>query len=185
MTNQMFDDYKLQYQQMHSKGNFAGNSLKLSYVPKIKLLVEKTGSKTVLDFGCGKASSYKGDNPINLQFGISSENMAFYDIGVREYEVLPKNTFDGVISTDVLEHVPEELVEDAIETIFLKSSKFVFLVIHCGLAVKVLPNGQNAHVTIKPPAWWNNKLKKHFTKDKIVHTSYSIPADPKYNILGL
>lgn len=185
MTNQIFDEYKAQYQEMHSKGNFPGNSLKLSYAPKIKLLVEKTRSKTVLDFGCGKASSYKGDSPINLQFGISSENMRFYDIGVKEYEVLPSGIFDGVISTDVLEHIPEELVDDALETIFAKSSKFVFLVIHCGLAVKVLPNGQNAHVTIKPPDWWNKKLTKHFTKNKLVHTSYSIPSDPKYNILGL
>ena len=170
---------------MHDKGNFTGSSLKYSYAPSIKALVEKTNSKTVLDFGCGKAQAYKSDNPINNHFGIKLENMSFYDIGVEEYQVLPEKMFDGLISTDVLEHVPEELIDSTLETMFSKCSKFAFLVIHCGLAVKVLPNGQNAHVTIKPPSWWNNKLSRHYNSSRLVHVQYQIPKDPKYNILGL
>lgn len=185
MTSEIFDTYKDQYKAMHDKGHFPGNSLKFSYAPKIKLLVEKTNSKTVLDFGCGKASAYKTQNPINLHFGIASQNMGFYDIGVKEYEVLPEATFDGVVCTDVLEHVPEPLIDQTLDTIFSKSRHFIFFVIHCGLAMKTLPNGENAHITIKPPSWWNSKMLPRYTSNKIVHISYSIPKDPKYNILGL
>ena len=31
-----------------------------------------------------------------------------YDPGVEEYSIYPKNKHDGVICTDVLEHIPED-----------------------------------------------------------------------------
>lgn len=185
MNNELFEDYKKQYEAMHDKGHFPGKSLKSEYVEIIKSLVEKTYSKTALDFGCGKAKNYKTDPPINHFFGIKSENMKFYDIGFKEYEVLPEGQFDGIICTDVLEHVPEPLLDDTLEKIFTKSKKFVFLTVSCGLAMKSLPNGENAHVTVKKPEWWNNKFKKYYTSKKIVHVQYLVPKDPKYNILNL
>lgn len=183
--NEIVEEYKQHYKKLHEEGNFLGGSLKVEYAKILKIIVEKTKSKTVLDYGCGKASHYKGENPINKLFGIDSINISLYDIGVPEYENLPNGTFDGVICTDVLEHIPESLIPETLATIFEKSRKFVFLVIHCGLAVKKLPNGENAHVTIKSPEWWNEKLKIHYTADKIVHTKYLIPQEPKYNILKL
>lgn len=185
MNNELFDEYKSQYKLMHEAGNFAGGSFKEKYIGDLKVLVNMTKSKTILDFGCGKASAYKNDPPINKKFGIASENMSFYDIGVPEYEDLPEGIFDGVICTDVLEHVHEELLDDTIETIMSKSEKFVFLVISCGLAVKTLPNGENAHVTVKHPDWWNSKLKKYYDSKKIIHVKFVIPPDPKQNILKL
>lgn len=185
MTKEIFNKYKDQYKLMHGKRLFSGNSLKEDYIPLIKTLVNKTNSKTALDFGCGKARMYKGDSPINVAFGIASENMKFYDIGVEEYETLPEGEFDGIICTDVLEHVPEILLDDTLGTIFNKSKKFVFFTISCGLAAKTLPNGENAHVTVKDPSWWNQKLKPYYTSDKLVHIKFIIPKEPELNILKL
>jgi|688.fasta_scaffold13449_4 hypothetical protein len=185
MNNEIFEKYKDHYQKMHYSGNFQGGSFKFEYVDTLKLLVEKTKSKTILDFGCGKAMHYKKPEPINKMFGIENENVSFYDIGVKEYEVLPEGVFDGVISTDVLEHVPEEIIDETLETIFSKAKKFVFLVISCGLAKKKLPNGENAHVLVKSPEWWNNRCKKFYDTKRIVHIRYTIPTDPEFDILGL
>lgn len=180
-------DYKEYYKQLHADGHFKGGSLKFGYAPDIAAIVSATESKTILDFGCGKAGHYltKETTPIHERFKIQLENVSFYDPGVPEYEKLPEGTFDGVICTDVLEHIPESEIDEVIETIFSKARKFVFLVIHCGLAVKLLPNGENAHVTIRHPDWWNAKLRPYYTTDNIVHVKYEVPPDPEYNILNL
>lgn len=185
INNEIFNEYKEYNKTLHESGQFNGGSLKFEYTKNIKSIVNATKSVTVLDYGCGKAAHYKKEKPINELFDIASENMRFYDIGVPEYEVIPDGTFDGVICTDVLEHVPEDIIDDVIKQLFSKANKFVFLVIACGLAVKILPNGENAHVTVKPPEWWNSKLKKYFGAGRIVHIKYAIPKDPKYNILNL
>lgn len=185
INNEVFNEYKDYNKTLHERGNFHGGSLKFEYTKNIKSIVDATNSVTVLDYGCGKAMHYKKEKPINELFNIASKNMRFYDIGVPEYEVIPDGTFDGVICTDVLEHVPEDIIDDVIEQLFSKADKFVFLVISCGLAVKILPNGENAHVTVKHPEWWNSKLKQYYRANRIVHIKYTIPTDPKYNILNL
>jgi hypothetical protein len=111
--------------------------------------------------------------------------MSFYDPGVPEYETLPTGEFDGVICTDVLEHIPEGLLPETFETIFSKARHFVFLVIDCGLAVKKLPNGENAHCTVKLPSWWNSQLRSYYDAERIVHVRYTWPDDPALNILRL
>lgn len=185
MNTETFAEYADQYRKMHEKGAFSGGSLKFEYADSIRAIVDRTGSKTVLDFGCGKAIHYKKENPINERFNIESKNISFYDPGVPEYSVLPAGKFDGVICTDVLEHIPEGLLPETLETIFTKAEKFVFLVIDCGLAVKKLPNGENAHATVKLPAWWNTQLRPYYDVERIIHVRYTWPDDPALNILKL
>lgn len=185
MTEEIQARYIGYYKKMHERGAFAGGSLKYDYVDSIKGLVDRTRSRTLLDFGCGKAAHYHNDNPINEKFGIDRKNISFYDPAVPEYEKMPEGTFDGVICTDVLEHVPESFLAETIAAIFNRADRFVFLVVNCGLAVKKLPNGENAHVTVQTPAWWNRQFKPHYDTKRIVHLRYLIPEDPVLNILKL
>jgi hypothetical protein len=73
-----------------------------------------------------------------------------YDPGVPEYDTLPEGIFDGVYSTDVMEHIPKEQIPETFETIFEKAEKFVFLAICTQPAIAILPNGENAHCTVEP-----------------------------------
>ena len=50
---------------------------------------------------------------------------ALYDPGVEQFEKMPKGKFDGVYSTDVMEHIPEEELPESLEFIFSKADKFV------------------------------------------------------------
>ena len=103
---------------MHSKIDlykqlppYPGNSLTL-HLDNIKKLIETTKSKTALDYGCGKAQHYIKDR-IHLSWGL--DKMGLYDPAVLEWNSLPGDNFDCVISTDVLEHVPEQEINKTLE----------------------------------------------------------------------
>jgi len=171
-----------QYQQLHIEGEknlglapentFPGQSLP-PHAPAIKRLIDKTGAKTILDYGSGKGKQYQ-PLPLNVEgdtrqyLGIQEywgvDNITCYDPCYEPFNHLPTSQFDGVISTDVLEHCPEEDVEWIIDGLFSFSKLFVFGNIACYPAKKHLPNGENAHCTIQPGQWWVEYIKQSANK---------------------
>lgn len=132
--------YLEQYKQLHKLGKFGGGSLK-KHLPNIERLLKDTKSKSVLDYGCGKAKHHP-------------KGWVGYDPAVKDKDILPGGTFDAVICTDVLEHVPEEELNETLNNIFSKAEKLVYLSISTKPAKKNLPNGENCHVTVKDKDWW-------------------------------
>ena len=111
------------YKEMHDDGQeqegipadqmFAGHSL-VPLVRVIKQVVDRFTPRTLLDYGAGKGMVYRG--PVNIEgrayasiaefWGV--DDITCYDPGYEPFSVLPGEKFDGVICTDVLEHIPEE-----------------------------------------------------------------------------
>ena len=144
-----------QYREMHESPKvFCGFTTKF-VVRQVEELIFETGAKTILDYGSGKGLQYR-DRQVHLQWGGILPHC--YDPGVIEFSVKPTNRFDGVICCDVLEHIPEEDIPTTLKEIFEFAEKFVVLAIFTGPARKILPDGRNAHVTQKPPSWWNEKI---------------------------
>ena len=159
------------YRRLHAEGEvrlglsseetYPGVSL-LPHVSRIKQLIEHTGSRTLLDYGCGKGQQYDAvdlDLPgigriesIIDYWGIDEVNC--YDPCVPKFDRLSGEPADGVIATDVLEHCPEDDVPWIVAEIFSHARRFVFASIACYLAKTRLPNGENAHCTIRSPEWW-------------------------------
>lgn len=158
------------YQNMHDDGQeaegipadqmFAGHSL-VPLVQVIKQVVDRFGPRTLLDYGAGKGMLYgppitieDTEYPsVNAYWGV--EDVTCYDPGYEPFNELPKGRFDGVICTDVLEHIPEEDLPWILEELFAYARVFVFGNIANYPARKHLPNGENAHCTIKPRSWWD------------------------------
>lgn len=161
-----------QYRQMHIEGEkflnippeltFPGQSLP-PQAPRIKALIDRTGARTMLDYGAGKGTQYQPfgvQKPAGLEafpdiksyWGV--ERIMTYDPCFIPFSLLPEGKFDGVISTDVLEHCPEEDLPWIVSEIFSYATKFVFANVACFPAKKRLPNGENAHCTIKDVSWW-------------------------------
>tara|TARA_B100000287_G_scaffold156905_2_gene147991 strand:+ start:1060 stop:1614 length:555 start_codon:yes stop_codon:yes gene_type:complete len=158
----MSEKYIKLYKEYHHKyKNYgSGGALKF-YLKHIVDLVRDTKSKSLLDYGCGKAHSYLKYNH-HKHWGYIMP--ALYDPAIEQFSKLPDGPFDGVISLDVLEHIPEEEIPETIKNIFDRANKFVFLGIDTSPAQAVLSNGDNAHCTLKSRKWWVDMVKEHGTK---------------------
>ena len=170
-----------QYKEIHKQGLYNDDSLQKHDVGIIYGLVIGTKSETVLDYGAGTGIQYYKRHK-NRYFGIKDFNIPCYDPAVPEYDIIPNKTFDGVISTDVLEHIPENDLEEAISNIFSLAKKFVYISVFCGPADMILSNGENAHCTIKSPKWWKRKIKSLNTINLPLIITYRFKADGKKGI---
>jgi len=171
------------YKKLHVEGEktmglppentFPGQSL-IPQAPDIKRIISATKSKNIFDYGSGKGQQYE-PRPIvvkdeNAKYNSIPEfwgikDVTCYDPCYEPYNTLPKGKFDGVICTDVLEHCPEEDIDWVLDGLFSFAEKFVYANIASYPAQKILPNGENAHCTIKPLDWWVDKIdavSKHY-----------------------
>jgi hypothetical protein len=166
-----YRELALLYARMHAEGErrlgippeqtFPGQSL-LPHVRRIKRLVDATEARTVLDYGAGKGLQYR-PQPIIIDGRKVSDGVAeywdidevrCYDPGYQPHSDLPSGKFDGVVCTDVLEHCPEEDLAWIVDEIFSYATRFVYLNVACFPARKTLPTGENAHITVREPEWW-------------------------------
>ena len=147
-----------------AEGTFSGGSL-VEHVPAIGALVRRTDARSVLDYGCGKATAYDGPLPeadgrtIRDYWGV--EEVRLYDPGVERYSTYPEGeAFDGVVCTDVLEHIPPDDVDWALDELFGHARCFVFANVAAYPAYKTLADGSNAHATIEGPDWWGPRIRR-------------------------
>jgi len=159
------------YRTMHAEGErfmnlpaertFPGFSLPAN-AERIKRLIDATGARNILDYGSGKGFQYDLRD-VRLADGQIVSSIAdywdvdythCYDPSFPPFSKLPQGKFDGVISTDVLEHCPEEDLLWIVGELFGYAERFVFATVACYPARKRLPTGENAHCTIRPARWW-------------------------------
>jgi hypothetical protein len=159
------------YSDLHTQGEkvlglspdetYPGISM-LPHAKRIKELIDKTGARTVLDYGCGKGYQY--DLPRVMIPGVGEcdgvidywdiDDVRCYDPCVARFSRLPEGKSDGVISTDVLEHCAEDDIPWIVAEMFSFANLFVFASVACYPAKTTLPNGENAHATVRPFEWW-------------------------------
>ena len=137
-----------QYEMMHAIGFFEGGSL-LEYKDAIRLFYNKIGGGSVLDYGCGKARGWN-EMKRELEYPL----LSLYDPGFEPYKNKPDTKSDLVICTDVLEHIPEDELPDLIREIASFANKGVFFGVSTRESKKPLPDGRNAHLTVRSVTWW-------------------------------
>jgi len=149
------------------KDVFHGASL-LRHLPTIRKLARAVHAKAMLDYGSGKGRYYDlpkvklpdGSVIPNLTEYLGLETVQCYDPAVPWFSELPLAAFDIVVSTDALEHCPEEDLPWIVDEMFGLSRRFVFANVASYPAVKTLPNGENAHATQNGAAWWRALLEQ-------------------------
>jgi hypothetical protein len=154
----LLEEYKVMHG--HSDRMFNGRSL-LKFVDIIKAYLEKNECQSVLDYGSGKGALYTEDfhtitkeinKPLPEYWDL--DLCVMYDPAYEEHSTLPDRKFDAVISTDVLEHIPEADLGWVLREMYSKAEKMVFLNVACFPALKKLKDGSNAHVSIFSTEEW-------------------------------
>ena len=179
---EVIEKYKLFHENGYKKDNIVtpGESTFLGYsltkwILKIKEIIKINKCDSLLDFGCGKGFLYKNKFKINDQEYRNLldcwklDDVYLYDPGVKEFSVYPVRKFDGLICTDVIEHIPENDILQFIDNLFKLSNKFIFVVIATIPATKFFDDGNNIHLCLKTKQEWEKIFLEFKTKYPLIN----------------
>lgn len=115
--------------------------------------------KTILDYGGGGSN---WDEP-NFEPTTGETAKKFFDVEkVTTFEparnLLEKKKSDCVVCMDVLEHIYIADIPNVVEELFSLTNNLLIINVACYKAAAILPNGENAHITIRPPLWWKGVI---------------------------
>jgi cyclopropane fatty-acyl-phospholipid synthase-like methyltransferase len=146
------DNLKQVYKNIHNVTPFG----KRSKFPKyLESFIESVNPKSVLDFGCGKGRLLE-----TIKERFPNIKVRGYDPANPDYENNIDDVFvDLLISSDVLEHVEPEYIDQTLDYLKTKS-KYIFHLIALSPAKLILPDGRNAHLIIESKEWWRDKFVK-------------------------
>jgi len=171
--------YQKRYRELHQQHpKWFSGALKSVSVQEITQLVKDTGAKTILDYGSGKGYQYLKAR-VHEAWGILP---TCYDPGVVQLQDPPAEgtKFDGVICTDVMEHISQTDIDELLKNLFGYIGKrgFAYFAICCRPARKEFPDGVNVHLTVMSPRWWNQKLSQYKRDGLIIRADYEVKDDP-------
>ena len=151
----MAGDNKLisEYREIHASTDWGGTSIKnIGYIlPHI----ESLSPISIIDYGCGKSALL---DAIDVSSVVTKVK---YDPAIPEYDKLDPGPYDLLLNVDVLEHIPEEALDEVL-TEMARISTNAILIVDTKPAKLKLSNGENAHVCLHNHAWWQQKLEQYF-----------------------
>jgi hypothetical protein len=147
-----------QYKEIHAqKGGAYGVSSNKRYA-FLKRVLKEAAPSTILDYGCG--NSRLCDRAAE-DFGITGYR---FDPAIPAHATIPSEALEGVdllFCVHVLEHLDEPEIREALAQ-FQVLAKESYIEVPLRAARLILPNGENAHTTVKPRSWWLALFKEFF-----------------------
>jgi hypothetical protein len=146
------DEYKRLLQKEHSDPKGWGRTAE-HMIPHILKFVDSTGEKTILDYGAGRGG-----------FGMNCPK----EYNVIEYEPgrpgldSPPEPQNFVICVDVLEHVEFDELYHVMADLKRVTVGHGFFQIATTKAIKILSDGRNAHLIVRPYIWWEGLVANYF-----------------------
>ncbi len=153
------EGYKEQLQDMHAnRGKKWGTTGARNFGDYVCRFLEHRRAyiHTVLDFGAGQQSlgKYVQENAVDVNVKWTN-----YDPGQPLISTPPEGKFDLIVSSDVLEHVEPEEIDNVIAWLDAHATKAQFHHIACDPCGLILPDGRNAHLITEKVDWWLEKFE--------------------------
>jgi len=166
--NELIEMYKLMADQGYQNNLFN--------IKKFKELIKKifiqNNITSVLDYGSGR-SDWFDKNFDNEKYQSAVEYFGINKISQYEPTLInaKKDIAECVLCFDVLEHIYISDLKNVISDLYYYASKIVVLQVACYEAKAKLPNGENAHITVRNPLWWKgfiDAISSNFESTKTV-----------------
>ena len=144
------DKLKKMYQDIHRDTPFG----KRAKFPKhLEKFIKEKQPRSILDFGCGKGRLIK-----TIKDAYPNIDVLGYDPANPDFNKdIDDIQIDMIISSDVLEHVEPEYIDNTLKFLQTKSKMFYHL-IACSPAKLILPDGRNAHLIVEDDRWWRQRF---------------------------
>ncbi|MAT51493.1 MAG: hypothetical protein CMK32_09955 [Porticoccaceae bacterium] len=142
------EEYRQLNAELHQRSDVGYGGKGYRHASDVRKFADRLSARTVLDYGCGKATL--------------SEHLAMkvinYDPAIEEF-ASPPDQQDIVVCTDVLEHIEPDLLQNVLRHIDGLAISGIFAVIATRPdGSKLLADGSNPHKIIKPARWWGETL---------------------------
>lgn len=147
------EKYRVMQRILHAQPNGYGKrGDKWAHV--VRALIAEHRATSVLDYGCGQGAlkrAVMADRIPGLRFDE-------YDPAIPGKAALPSFA-DLVVCTDVLEHIEPDKLDAVLAHLKQLARMAVFVVISLTDTTKVLADGRNAHLIIRPANWWKKRIE--------------------------
>jgi hypothetical protein len=149
------EDYRRMQQQLHEDPNYGMASV--MYAPLVAQVIEGVGAQEMLDYGAGKgrlgsALRQHIKRPLLIRH---------YDPAIPAWSARPQ-ACDFVACIDVLEHIEPASLDHVLDDLQRVTARVGIFTVHTRAAIKVLPDGRNAHLIQQPASWWLPKFFARF-----------------------
>lgn len=152
------EDYREQQKYLHE--NYEYGTASVSMAPLVTEVINRYEADELLDYGSGRgnlAQSIKPNRPLTI-----------YEYEPAHDDEAPDPS-DLVCCIDVLEHVEPELLDNVLDDLKRVTKRVGFFSVHIFPAVKVLPDGRNAHLIQENYKWWLPKIETRFKIKQFSH----------------
>lgn len=141
------------YRKTHERRVYGTSSVK--YLRFLRPEIRLKAPRSILDYGCGQSLFVD-----LLELG-PEVALHRYDPAIPEFSTLPGEPVDLLVNIDVLEHIEEKDL-DAVLAGMRAACRDAIIIVDTVPAKHTLPDGRNAHVTVRPHAWWQERIGRHF-----------------------
>lgn len=149
------EEYRRAQEKLHENPDYGVASV--GYAPLVAQVINAVNASELLDYGAGKGRLGEALRQ-HLQRPIAIRH---YDPARPEWSATPEPA-QLVACIDVLEHIEPDLLDNVLDDLRRVTAATGVFTVHTGPAVKILPDGRNAHLIQQPASWWLPKFMDRF-----------------------